>query len=83
MASACRSLLVGRDGSDGLAAQGDNTAVGTHDIADGANVKNSTGKGMPAYGIILNDLDGSGCRLVIKRGDRNGCQVHISRDRYL
>ena len=83
MASACKSLLVGRDGSDGLAVKSDNTAIGTRDIADGADVKNSTGKGVPVYGIILNDLDGSGCRLVIKRGDRNGCQVHVGRDRYL
>ena len=67
-----KSPLIGRDGGDGFAVQGNNAAVGAHDIAHGADIKNSAGKGVPAYGIVLNDLDASCCRVVVKRGDRDG-----------
>ena len=67
-----KSPLVGRDGGNGLTVQGNNTAVGAHDIAHGADIKNSAGKGVSVYGIVLSDLDASCCRVVVKRGDRDG-----------
>ena len=72
MICARKSPLVGRDGGDGFAVQGNNAAVGAHDIARGADIKNSAGKGVSVYGIVLNDLDASCCRVVVKRGDRDG-----------
>ena len=72
MSRARKSPLVGRDGCDGFAVQGSNAAVGAHDIARGTDIKNSTGKGAPTYGIVLDDLDASCCRVVVKRGDRDG-----------
>ena len=72
MIRARKSPLVGCDGGDGFTVQGNNAAVGAHDIARGADIKNSAGKGVSVYGIVLNDLDASCCCVVVKRGDRDG-----------
>ena len=67
------SPFVGCNGDDGFAIQGDDAAVGSHDIADGADVKRGSDEGVPIYGIRLDDFDASGCGIVVKRGNGDRC----------
>ena len=38
-----------------------------------ANFKDRSRQGTVIHGIAFNDFDLAGCRLVIERGDGNGC----------
>ena len=75
--------FVGCSGGDGFAIQGDDAAVGPHDVADSADVKRGSSEDASIYSIRLNDFDASGCGVVIERGDGDWCQISVGGNHYL